>query len=103
MEEEDIDDYDEEKLEREYQRQMYLMNVDRFKEKFQQKNKFAQEVDYEFFMQNFWPTLTNRSYKTDINGITPHLLWTQIYSHLKGSAHSHRYGGKYVPKSVYIS
>lgn len=58
------------------------------------------EVDYEYFLTYFWPT-AGHGYNTD-KYLTPHLVWTEIYSTITGSATSHLYAGQYMTEKAYI-
>lgn len=66
------------------------------------KNKKALsfEVDYDYFYNYFWPTVRHRHFSA--RNITPHLVWTEIYSTIKGGASSHLYPGLNLPEQVYI-
>ncbi|CAD8087866.1 unnamed protein product [Paramecium sonneborni] len=95
-----IDDMDENQLEQEYQRQLYLMNKPQQQSKIESNNiKLSQEVDFDFFFNNFWYSKFNKYQKTNLN---PSFVWTQIYSHIKGAAACHTYPGHYMPKRVYL-
>jgi hypothetical protein len=48
------------------------------------KNILSFEVDYEYFVVHFWPRVIKKYYSS--RNITPHLVWTEIYSTIKGSA-----------------
>ncbi|CAD8065005.1 unnamed protein product [Paramecium primaurelia] len=98
--EQNIDDLDEQQLEEEYQRQLYLMNKPQLQAKVDSsKSKLSQEVDFDFFIDNFWYSKNNKYQNSNLN---PSFVWTQIYSHLKGAAASHTYPGHYLPKRVYL-
>ncbi|CAD8167125.1 unnamed protein product [Paramecium pentaurelia] len=95
-----IDDMDEQQLEEEYQRQIYLMNKPQQQSKVESNmTKLSQEVDFDFFLNNFWFSKKNRYSNNNLN---PAFVWTQIYSHIKGAAASHTYPGHYMPKKVYL-
>jgi len=66
----------------------------------QHKTKLSFEVDYDFFFVNFWPTVNKKFYTS--KNITAHLVWTEIYSTIKGSAASHQYPFQYLIQSAYI-
>jgi len=59
------------------------------------------EVDFDFFLTHFWPNVNRRFYSS--RNITPQLVWTEIYSTIKGSASAHTYAGQYMPEKVYIN
>lgn len=59
------------------------------------------EVDFDFFCTHFWPHVNRRFYSS--RNITPQLVWTEIYSTIKGSASSHMYPGQYMPEKVYLA
>ncbi|CAD8075657.1 unnamed protein product [Paramecium sonneborni] len=95
-----VDDMDEQQLEEEYQRQLYLMNKPQLQSKVENnKTKLSQEVDFDFFLNNFWYSKYNKYQNTNLN---PSFVWTQIYSHIKGAAVCHTYPGHYMPKRVYL-
>jgi hypothetical protein len=54
----------------------------------------AFEIDYDYFATHFWP-LINKRYYTAKN-ISAHMIWTEIFSTIKGSANSHLYLGGYL-------
>lgn len=58
------------------------------------------EVDFDYFAMHFWPHIKKRYY-TDKN-ISAHMIWTEIYSTIKGGATSHFYPGGYLPEKIYI-
>ncbi|CAD8176793.1 unnamed protein product [Paramecium octaurelia] len=98
--EQNLDDMDEYELEQEYQRQVYLMNKPQLQAKEENNmTKLSQEVDFDFFLNNFWYSKKNRYQNNNLN---PAFVWTQIYSHIKGAAASHTYPGHYIPKKVYM-
>lgn len=59
------------------------------------------EVDYDYFATYFWPTVQHKHYSA--RNITSHLVWTEIFSTIKGSASAHLYPGLYLPEKVYMS
>ncbi len=59
------------------------------------------EVDFDFFYTHFWPNVYKNFYSC--RNITPQLVWTEIYSTIKGSAEAHIYPGQYMPEKVYLS
>jgi superfamily I DNA/RNA helicase len=65
------------------------------------KNLMSFEVDYEFFVTHFWPNVNRKFYSS--RSITPQLVWTEIYSTIKGCASSHLFPGQYLPEKAYIS
>lgn len=58
-------------------------------------------MDYDYFVTHFWPNVQKKYYCT--RNITPHLIWTEIYSTIKGSASSHLYPGQYMSQNVYLN
>lgn len=60
------------------------------------KNKKALsfEVDYDYFLTYFWPNVRHKHYAA--RNITAHLVWTEIYSTIKGGASAHLYPGFYL-------
>jgi len=101
--------YDEDNLEEVYKREMYLLShanaeVGMFeKESFEKEKpedrKF--EVDYEYFESAFWPVAAAKF--KDSNLISCSTLWTEIYSHIKGSSNSFSYPGRRMVLSDYLS
>ena len=67
---------------------------------FKNKQQRAFEIDYEYFAMHFWPQI-HRMYYT-YRHISAHMIWTEIYSTIKGSANSHLYFGHYLSESVYL-
>lgn len=105
--EEEFNYSDEEELEHEYLRQIQLRE-NREKQQLTkklQKNKksgiFSFEVDYEYFVVHFWPRVVKKYYSS--RNITAHLVWTEIYSTIKGSAEAHHYPGQYLTQHAYIN
>ncbi|KAM3136353.1 hypothetical protein pb186bvf_011488 [Paramecium bursaria] len=108
----DFDIQDEDQLETEYQRQMFLARQIPMKaRKNEGVGRLAKEMDYNIFLTNFWPTVCHQMQWTQnqskinlsqINGITPSLLWTYIYSYIKGSASAHQFPGHYLPERTFI-
>ncbi|CAK57389.1 unnamed protein product (macronuclear) [Paramecium tetraurelia] len=68
----------------------------------QESNIQVTEVDYEYFLKRFWPTIKkpNQKYGCDERSF-PTLIWTQVYSYIKGSQFSYSYPMKYLPKAIY--
>ena len=64
------------------------------------RNIISFEVDYEYFLVHFWPRMVKKYYSS--RNITPHLVWTEIYSTIKGSSEAHQYPGQYLPEHAYI-
>ncbi len=52
----------------------------------------AFEIDFNYFLTYFWPTVAKSLYNQSEN-FTPNLVWTEIYSYIKGSATSYLYAG----------
>lgn len=46
------------------------------------------EVDYQYFLTYFWPTVEKIAY--ELKHLNAHLVWTQIFSVIKGSANAHK-------------
>ena len=59
------------------------------------------EVDYDYFVVHFWPRVVKKYYSS--RNITPHLVWTEIYSTIKGSATSHQYATQFLTQNAYLS
>lgn len=53
------------------------------------------EVDFDFFLTHFWPNVNRKFYSS--RNITPQLVWTEIYSSIKGSASAYQFPGQYLP------
>lgn len=58
------------------------------------------EVDYDYFASAFWP-LASAKFK-DSNLISCTTLWTEIYSHIKGSSNSFSYSTKRMSSTDYL-
>ncbi|CAD8122830.1 unnamed protein product [Paramecium sonneborni] len=72
-------------------------------QKVKEKQTQVVEVDYEAFIKRFWPNMKKRSQRLGCDEISlPTLIWTLIYSHIKGSQFSYHYPNQYLPKSVFI-
>ncbi|CAD8133777.1 unnamed protein product [Paramecium octaurelia] len=56
-----------------------------------------QEVDFTFFLNNFW---LKKCSNVQLN---PHFVWTYIYSYIKGCSNAHEYPGHYISKSTFLS
>lgn len=52
------------------------------------------EVDYDYFVIHFWPRVVKNYYSS--RNITAHLVWTEIYSTIKGSATAHQYPAQFL-------
>ena len=65
------------------------------------KKNLSFEIDYDYFALYFWPTVRHKDYSA--RNITSHLVWTEIFSTIKGGATAHHYLGQYLPEKVYIS
>ena len=59
------------------------------------------EVDYESFVVHFWPKVVRKYYST--KNITAHLVWTEIYSTIKGAATAHQYPTQFLTQNAYMS
>ena len=65
------------------------------------KRGYCFEIDFEYFEAHYWPTIQKQYYHN--KHITAHLVWTEIYSTIKGSAYSHQYPQyRSLPKNNYI-
>ena len=64
------------------------------------KTNLSFEVDYDYFETYFWPTVRHRHFSA--RNITPHLVWTEIFSTIKGGASAHLYPGLYLSERAYI-
>ncbi|CAD8049358.1 unnamed protein product [Paramecium sonneborni] len=54
------------------------------------------EVDFRFFLNNFWLKKCSNIH------LNPYFVWTQIYSHIKGSCNSHEYPGHSIPQITFL-
>ncbi|KAM3130707.1 hypothetical protein pb186bvf_017215 [Paramecium bursaria] len=61
------------------------------------------EVDYQYFKTIFWPTIQNQLKKQQNNESYKNLIWTQIYSYIKGSEFSHQYLDQGLPFQVFYN
>lgn len=106
--EEEINYSDEEELEHEYLRQIQLkekrekQNLTKKLQKNKAKQILSFEVDYDYFVVYFWPRVVKKYYSTS-KIITPHLVWTEIYSTIKGSATAHQYPTQFLTQNAYMS
>ena len=101
----DLDYENEEELEYAYQRELFLQEAHRNKEKKRTfvsdlKKKLSFEVDYEYFETYFWPKVLKKY--QHLPSITATAVWTEIYSYIKGSASSHMHPAGYLPEKVYL-
>lgn len=62
---------------------------------FIEKQQLAYEVDYDIFETKFWPKISNRR---SLIKLSPTLVWTEIYSVIKGGMKSGTYYMGYLPK-----
>ena len=56
------------------------------------------EVDFDIFESKFWPKVGNRK---NMKKISPTLVWTEIYSVIKGGLKSSTFYMGYLPKQLY--
>ena len=103
-EEEDYLDYEnEEELEQEYNRQLALQEKKKNEKQIQKNNsnekKYSFEIDFEYFIKFFWPVFKSKKGTK----LSPDIVWTEIYSYIKGSDTSHTYQGWYIPYNIYIN
>ena len=98
----DDNEVDEEDYQIEYNREMDM----RAKSKNNEGRKLNQyklsfEIDYDYFVSHFWhPVIMKRTPQLDIH---PIVAWSEIQSHIKGSANSHLYSGGYLPERIYYT
>ncbi|CAD8177655.1 unnamed protein product [Paramecium octaurelia] len=59
------------------------------------------EVDFMVFYLQFWPQVCGRGGNNFDNTALPSLIWTQIYSYIKGSQYSYAYPNRCLPFQVY--
>ncbi|CAK70913.1 unnamed protein product (macronuclear) [Paramecium tetraurelia] len=73
-------------------------NTQNYYWKEEQKEKLInhQEVDFAFFLNNFW---LKKCSNVQLN---PHFVWTYIYSYIKGCSNAHEYPGHYISKSTFL-
>jgi len=94
----------EEELEQEYQRLLYLesrrQRVQRSQQERGRQPKVAFEVDYDYFLAYFWPQVRHR---LTFPQITANIVWTEIFSCIKGSTQAHLFPGQYVTKHAYLT
>lgn len=62
--------------------------------------KFCIEVDYSYFLTEFWPKYIKKHLGFPLS---PNLVWSEITSNIKGGADSHNHPGFYLPMSRYLS
>ena len=53
-------------------------------------------------MTRFWPSMKKMHAQTEDNRGFMNLVWTQIYSIIKGSQYSHTYPDNAIPKCIYL-
>lgn len=103
--EEEDEELEEEEYKAEYQREMNLKaRANRNDPTQRLKNnyyKLSFEIEYEYFVSYFWnPIILKKMQNVDLHSI---VVWSEIQSHIKGSANSHLYPGLYLPERVYYS
>jgi hypothetical protein len=59
------------------------------------------EVDFEIFRDRFIPTLEYKYRKTK-NKLSDALVWTEIFSVIKGGFHSNKHYSGFIPAKIYI-
>ncbi|CAK63357.1 unnamed protein product (macronuclear) [Paramecium tetraurelia] len=59
------------------------------------------EVDFMLFYLYFWPQVCGRGRNNFDNTALPSLIWTQIYSYIKGSQYSYAYPNRCLPFQLY--
>mmetsp|Transcript_26773 Transcript_26773/g.4803 ORF Transcript_26773/g.4803 Transcript_26773/m.4803 type:complete len:192 (+) Transcript_26773:1071-1646(+) len=55
------------------------------------------EVDFDYFYKHYWQKVHMKY------NFSPLVCWTEISTHIKGSATSHLYPGSYLPRRVYLN
>lgn len=95
---------DAEELEEQYRREVEV-NARRKQKLASNKNtgsskRFCFEVDYNTFATDFWTQYTRKHMY--YQGLSAHLVWSEITSTIKGGADSHKYAGFYLPSEVYM-
>lgn len=90
----------------------YEMNNTRRKRLKRQNNQqfhrvFSFEVDYNYFVKYYWQRILDQIHCNRKHGLdkwlTPIVVWTEIYSVIKGSDDSHEYYTGYVMKNAYLT
>ena len=56
-------------------------------------------MDYDVFESKFWPKVSNNK---SLKKLSPTLVWTEIYSVIKGGMQSCGYYLGYLPKKDYV-
>jgi len=64
------------------------------------KNQLSFEIEYEYFVKNFWNPVVMRKYP--YIAIPAIVCWSEIQSYIKGSSNSYEYSGSYIPKYIYM-
>ncbi|CAD8100117.1 unnamed protein product [Paramecium sonneborni] len=59
------------------------------------------EVDFMLFYLQFWPQEARKVRHNFYDIALPSLIWTQIYSYIKGSQYSYMYPNRYLPFQLY--
>ena len=65
-----------------------------------EKQTLSFEVDYDIFESKFWPKISHRRH---LKKLSPTLVWTEIYSVIKGSIRSKCYYQGYLPDYEYVN
>jgi len=74
-----------------------IFSADSFQVYSFQGKQLSFEVDYEVFRIRFWPRVAQMARQ-----LSPLLVWTEIYSVIKGGFYTARYSCGYVPFEVYL-
>jgi superfamily I DNA/RNA helicase len=64
-----------------------------------EKQQLSFEVDYDIFESKFWPKIAHRRF---LKKLSPTLVWTEIYSVIKGGTYSSWFYQGYLPKHEYV-
>lgn len=64
-----------------------------------EKQQLSFEVEYDIFESKFWPKISNRRC---LKRLSPTLVWTEIYSVIKGGMQSCYFYQGYLPKREYV-
>ncbi|KAM3142568.1 hypothetical protein pb186bvf_005227 [Paramecium bursaria] len=95
----DLDEQEQQAIE--FERKSRLNKIRRL-----QNTANFKEINFELFLERFWPTLfyshKKKNIKRQFSKISPALLWTHIYSYIKGSRDSHIYQQQYLPLAKYL-
>ena len=64
-----------------------------------ERQQLSFEVDYDVFEQKFWPKIGTRK---QMKKISASLVWTEIFSTIKGGIRSCQFYMGYLPRHIYI-